>query len=575
VIGSYVSLKKQGQNYSGLCPFHQEKTPSFVVSQIKQLYHCYGCHKGGDVYNFLMEHDGLGFLEAVEKLAARYGVALPEEESSPERKRQEAQTKRLRELNRWAADIYQEALAADMGLPAREYLGRRGVADDTARKFQLGYAPDQWDFLTKRLLDKKATESELQLLGLSAQSSRGSLIDKFRDRLMFPILDEREQVTGFGGRVIGDGQPKYLNSQETPLFHKGRGLYGLYAAKNAIRHQDQAIIMEGYMDVITAHQSGVAHAVASLGTSMTADQAKLLTAYTYRTLICYDGDAAGEAAALRGMDVLDQQGCNVGIIRVPKGYDPDDFLRAQGKDAFLQLADKACSLFEYKFLLHREKHDSDDMSGKVAVIQAALPDLVKVRSPVARQGYITMMSDALSFPEHAIHDEMKRYFGGYQSGARTAPAKGPEIALRGAEKLAQSAVILSLLQDKARQTEVEIAGGETLFTDAAARNLYQTVSALIAAGYVDFKEEELVSLIDREDERHWLTGILLDDRPPGDEIKVYRDSLHTLRRQKLDRQINKIMLELSTAEKAGDASAAKEMMAALSGLNLEKRGLKP
>ncbi|MDR0469124.1 MAG: DNA primase [Peptococcaceae bacterium] len=574
VIGSYISLKKQGQNYSGLCPFHQEKTPSFIVSQVKQIYHCFGCHKGGNVYSFLMEHDGLSFQEAAEKLAARCGFSLPEEDVSPAQKHREAQTKRLREVNQWAMEIYQETLSADIGRSAREYLDRRGVSADMVSKFQLGYAPDQWEYLTKQLLGKKVTEDELQLLGLSSRSSRGSLADKFRGRVIFPILDEREHVIGFGGRIIGEGQPKYLNSQETPLFHKGRGLYGLSAAKNAIRQQDQVIIMEGYMDVLTAHQYGVTHAVASLGTSMTADQAKLLTSYTYRTLICYDGDAAGEAAALRGLDILDQLGCRVGIIRIPKGYDPDDFLRSQGKEPFLQLADKANSLFEYKFLLHKEKHNSDDMSGKVAVIQASLPDLAKVRSPVARQGYITMMSDTLRFPEHAIHDELKRFFGGYQNDDRTAPARSQEIALRGSESLAQSTIILSLLQDKNRQSEVETAGGETLFTDPAARNLYQTLHALIEAGYTDIREEELVSLIDREEERHWLTGILLEDRPPGDEIKVYQDSLQTLRRQKLDRQINSIMTELSAAEKAGDATAAMEMMAALSGLNMEKRGLK-
>ncbi|MCL1805610.1 MAG: DNA primase [Clostridiales bacterium] len=574
VIGGYISLKKQGQNYTGLCPFHQEKTPSFVVSPIKQIFHCFGCGKGGNVFTFLMEHDGTSFQEAAEKLAARYGVALPEEDRSPAQKQREDQVKRLRQVNLWAMEIYQEAMKAAEGKPGRDYFESRGLTEDTIRRFCLGYAPDQWDYLSNKLLEREVRDSELLLLGLSTKSSRGSLVDKFRGRVMFPILNDREQVTGFGGRVIGDGQPKYLNTQETPLFYKGKGLFGLHAAKNAIRQMDQAIVMEGYMDVLAAHQHGVANAVASLGTSLTADQAKLLTAYTYRTLICYDSDAAGEAAALRGLEVLDKQGCMAGVIRIPAGKDPDDFLKGHGKEEFLELADKSLSSFEFKFQLSMEKHDRDDMSGKVAIIQSVLPDLAGVRSPVARQGYISSMSDTLRFPEHAIHDELRRYLGGYQKRDATAPDRAPEIALRGAETLAQSNVIRSLLQDLGKQKDIEAAGGEALFALPAARNLYQTLNALVMAGYVDLKEDDLVALIDREEERQWLTGILLEDRLPGDEQKVYRDSLLTLQRQRLDRHINRVMSELTAAEKAGNASAAKEMMTVLTGLNMEKHGLR-
>ena len=574
VVGSYVSLKKRGQNYMGLCPFHQEKTPSFNVSPAKQIFHCFGCGKGGDVYTFLMEHDGLSFQEAAEKLAARYGFALPEEESSPEQKRQEARARRLRQINRWAMEIYQEALASGVGSPGRDYLAQRGISEETIAGFHLGFAPDQWDYLTERLLGKGTEARELVLLGLASGTERGRLTDRFRGRVMFPILDAREQVAGFGGRIIGQGQPKYLNSQETPLFQKGRILFGLPAAKNAIRQMDQAIIMEGYMDVLTAHQYGVTHTVASLGTSLTADQAKLLTGYTYRTLICYDGDAAGAAAALRGMDVLDRQGAQVGVIRIPEGADPDDYLREHGKASFLELAEKAYSLFAYKFLLNREKFDENETSGKVAIIQATLPELARVGSPVARQGYITMMADTLQFPEPAIREELRRYFGGYQHNDRTAPAKAPEIAVRGSEVTAQAFVIRRLLQDFGRQHDIEEAGGEGLFAHPQAKNLYQTICALIGAGYCDLREEDLITVVDREEERQWLTGILLEDPPPGDEEKVYRDSLRTLMRQMLDRRIHRVMADLTAAEKAGNATAANEMMTAISALNLEKQRLR-
>ncbi len=575
IVAGYVTLKKQGQNYTGLCPFHQEKTPSFVVSPAKQIFHCFGCGKGGNVFTFLMEQEGLTFQEVAEKLAGRYGIALPEKDSTPAQKEQDARMKKLRQINQWAMELYEQALKSKTGGPGREYFSRRGLTEETLKQFHLGYAPEQWDFLTKELTAKGVSEQELLLLGLSVTSSRGGLVDKFRGRVMFPILDERDQVIGFGGRIIGEGQPKYLNSQETPLFHKGKGLYGLSLAKNAIRQQDQAIIMEGYMDVIAAHQHGVANAVASLGTSLTVEQAKLLTRYTYRTLICYDGDSAGEAATLRGLEILDQQGCRVGVMRIPEGKDPDDFLKIKGKEAFIQLAEKAFSLFEYKFQLNMEKFDKEEMSGKVAIIQASLPDLAKIKSPVARQGYITMMADTLHFPEPAIKDELRRYFTGNQKKDQTAPSKAPELKSQSAEDLAQSIVIRCFLQNAHRQAAIEEGGGASLFGNAQARSLYQTLEALQMAGYVALKEEDLVTLIDRQEERQWLTGILLQDSPPGDEERVFQDSLLTLRRQKVERQIKDKMTKLAAAERSGDNSAAKEIMIALSGLNIEKQKLKP
>jgi DNA primase len=291
-------------------------------------------------------------------------------------------------------------------------------------------------------------------------------------------------------------------------------------------------------------------------------------------LICYDGDTAGTAATLRGLDILDNQGCRAGAIRIPEGSDPDDYLRNNGKEMFLQLTEKAYSSFEYKFLLFTEQFNKEETSGKVAIIQAALPDLAKVKSPVARQGYITMMSDSLQFPESAIRDELRRYFGGYPRDGRTAFAKAPEAAPQGSEAIAQSTVMRSLLHDLNRQKDIEEAGGESLFIHLPAKELYQTLSALIRAGYRDFKEEGLWAIVDREEERHWLTGILLEDDPPGDQEKVYQDSLQTLKRQRLERQIKRVMSELTIAEKGGDASSAKEMMIALSGLAVEKQKLR-
>ncbi|MEA4892121.1 MAG: DNA primase [Peptococcaceae bacterium] len=594
IIGEHVVLKKKGQNYTGLCPFHQEKTPSFVVSPGKQIYHCFGCGKGGNVFSFLMEREGISFFEAVEKLAARYGVALPEKEQTPAQKRQEARVKRLRQINRWAFEYYRDCLMGPQGKEGRAYFERRQLTPEILETFGLGYAPDQWDSLTRALLDRQVTEEELLTLGLSVKSQRDSLIDKFRHRVIYPIFDDRSHVVGFGGRTMGDEQPKYLNSQDTPLFSKGRLLYGLNLAKGSIRQKDQVIIMEGYMDVIAAHQRGITNAVASLGTALTQDQARLLTRYTYRTLICYDSDAAGEAATMRGLDILDVQGCQVGIIRVPQGKDPDEFLKNQGPEAFLSLADKAFSLFAYKFSKNMEKFDSDTMAGKVEIIQATLPDLARIKSPVARQGHITMMADTLRFPEGAIKEELRRYTLGAKGRPKTpgrgtpedGEASGPQgqedaygrrFRRNGVQGVEQAQIILfrAMLQKPERLEKIEAQGGGELFQSGPPRNLYLTVQALRQAGYQALKEEELLALVQDPDERDWLTAVLLTEAVPGDEEKKYSDSLFVLKKKRLDDQIKAQMDLLARLEKSGDISGAREVMSRLSGLTIEKQRLKP
>jgi DNA primase len=572
IIGEHVALKKKGQNYTGLCPFHTEKTPSFVVSPGKQIFHCFGCGKGGNVFTFLMEKEGLAFYDAVEKLAARYGISLPDKAMSPSQQKRAAQIKRYHEINEWAVLFYQKCLAAPEGAPGRDYLAARGLDSATIQAFKLGYAPDQWDGLCKALRSQGVTDEEMLLLGLAQTSQRGTLIDKFRSRVMYPIQNDRGVFIGFGGRILGEGQPKYLNTQETPLFQKGHNLYALNHAKAAIRQQDQVILMEGYMDVIAAHQMGITNAVASLGTALTTEQIKCINRYTYQTIICYDADQAGENAALRGLDLLHEQGCQVRVIRIPQGKDPDDFIRQHGESAFRQLIEKAFSLYEYKFANNMEKFDKDTMAGKIAIIQAMLPDLAKEKSPVARQGYISLMSESLSFPEAAIKEELRRHLRGIQTQpnkiVRTVPTpKGFEQA--------EKAVMRILIQNPALLQAFEAAGGADLFHHQEAQELYLTFQALLQAGYDHLTSEDLVALTENEEQRQWLTGILLEEEIPGDDHKIFQDSLFTLQRHQIDKKIKILMEELTQLEKAGDNSGACAIMQKISGLNKEKQNLKP
>lgn len=313
VINEYVPLKRRGSNYQGLCPFHNEKTPSFSVSPGKQIFHCFGCGKGGNVFRFVMEIEGISFVEAVEKLAKRAGVQLPEKELTAGQRKQMEQRKRYLQINELVTRYYHTVLMEHaMGQPYRDYLQQRQITRETAEKFRLGATPNGWDSLYQFLKTKKINPQEMLDLGLVSVSQKtGRYVDRFRQRLMFPIGDEKGNIIAFGGRIIDkESSPqKYLNSPDTPLFHKSRNLYGLHLARNKIRNVDQAIIVEGYMDVISCHQYGINNAVAPLGTAFTPEQGKLLMRNTYQVGISFDGDSAGVKATMRCLDILSDLGC--------------------------------------------------------------------------------------------------------------------------------------------------------------------------------------------------------------------------------------------------------------------------
>ncbi|MDR1205494.1 MAG: DNA primase [Peptococcaceae bacterium] len=573
IIGEYVSLKKKGQNYVGLCPFHEEKTPSFVVSLQKQIFHCFGCGKGGNVFTFLMEKDGLSFIEAAEKLAKRYGVELPKRPVNEAWEQKNAQRQRMFSINQWAADYFQEVLYSSLGRSALDYLRKRGLEESTLKRFSLGFTPPGWDGLSRALTGKGVTEAELISLGLAQKNQRGGLTDRFRNRVMFPIMNETGQTVGFGGRVMDDGQPKYLNSPETPLFEKGRVLYGLNLARGAVRGQDQIILMEGYMDVIAAHQYGVTQSVASLGTALTQEQARQCTRYTYHVLLCFDSDPAGESAALRGIEILEAQGCKIGLIQIPEAKDPDEILRKQGKEAFVELTQKAISGFEYKFNKNMEKFDSDHMTGKIQIIQAMIPDLARVDSPVTRQSYVTMISEKLLFPEDAILSELLNF----QKHRKTEPAQVRSTRSLSADQALERArrlVFKRILTDGQSLAAVREAGGAELFGDRLVRQLYLTLDALLQAGYQVRQGEDLVALLDQEDMRECLTALLLEEDEPGDEAKWFRDCLNVLRKDVFERGLRLSMEQLAQYEKQGNVSAAVEMLARIHSLNIEKQRIR-
>ncbi|GEA16510.1 DNA primase [Moorella sp. E308F] len=403
IIGSYVRLKKSGRNYVGLCPFHKEKTPSFTVSPDKQMFYCFGCGAGGDVLAFLMKQDGLSFPEAVKTLAARVGIDLAGAEESPAAKRQREWKERLYQLGAIAASFYYRLLMRHpVGAAARLYLQQRGVKGETARLFELGYAPDTGTALVDYLRRQGFTPRDIDQAGLSASRPPLGTADRFRGRLMFPIKDSRGRVIGFGGRTLSGGQPKYLNSPETVLFHKGRHLYGLHLALPGIRRKGQAILVEGYMDMIAAWQHGIDNVVASLGTALTPEQARELKKYAREVIIAYDADSAGEAATLRGLDILAAAGLQVRVLQLPEGKDPDEFLAARGAAAFQELVETSQSLMEFRINKAVAAHDPTRPLGRKAIMAAVLPSLQQVKDVVEQEAYVRLLSRHTGISEAAI-----------------------------------------------------------------------------------------------------------------------------------------------------------------------------
>lgn len=391
VISSYVKLQKKGSNYWGLCPFHSEKSPSFSVHAGKQMYHCFGCGESGDVYTFLMRYENYTFPEAVKVLAERAGVQLPEEERSDEARRREGRRVRLLEVNREAAKFFYYQLRSPRGAVGYQYLKTRGLSEETIHRFGLGYAGKDGGELIAYLRQKGFEDELIKEAGLANHSEKRGLVSQFWNRVMYPIQDGRNRVIGFGGRVMGDGEPKYLNSPETPVFDKRRNLYGLNfarASKSAYR-----ILCEGYMDVISMHQAGFDQAVASLGTAFTEEQALLLHRYTDTVLLAYDSDAAGVKAALRGIGILREAGLSARVIDMRPCKDPDEFMKKMGREAFQERIDQAENSFFFEIRILQDQFDMSDPEAKTNFHREIAKKLCGFSENVERDNYLQAVAD--------------------------------------------------------------------------------------------------------------------------------------------------------------------------------------
>lgn len=405
LISSYVTLKQTGRNHKGLCPFHNEKTPSFIVSDDKQLYHCFGCGAAGNAIGFFMQIENLDFLDAIEMLAEKYNIDLSDYRNNKSQKKPSDNKNELYQLTRSAGvHFFKNLKTADN---AMLYLKNRGLSDDIIKKFGLGYALDSWDGLIKSFDNKNLKLLEEAGLVLAKKDKNG-YYDRFRNRLIFPIINVQGKVIGFGGRVLDDSLPKYLNSPETDIFNKSMTLYGLNIAKNHMQDLRRIIVVEGYMDVISLHMHGVKNVVATLGTALTKQHGNLLSRYADEVIVCYDGDEAGQKAAFRSIEVMSDIKAKVKILTLEDGLDPDDYIRKYGKDKFIDQVEKAKPSIEYKLSVFKSKYDISTNDGKVDYVFEAINYLATLKNEVTKKIYLKYLADETKLDIEDLEKELNK-----------------------------------------------------------------------------------------------------------------------------------------------------------------------
>ena len=548
VVSAYVPLKKIGSRYWGLCPFHHEKTPSFSVNAEQNLYYCFGCKAGGNVVQFVQEMERLSFREAVEYLAHQMHMPIPEMREDPEYEQRRSQRERLLAANREAARWYHAQLWLPENERLLEYLHQRGLDDGTIRKFGLGAAPDQWDALTRALEKQGYTQEELRLAGLTVVKEE-TRFDMFRNRAIFPIIDAQGQVLGFGGRAMGSAQPKYLNTSDTPVFNKRKGVYAANLLKKQ-RALKRVILVEGYMDVVALVQHGINGVVATLGTALTNEQARLLKRYAPEIWVSYDGDSAGQHAIMRALDIFEQEGIPARVLFFPDNLDPDEFIRQRGLEAFEQL--RPLRAAEYLLQRAREDVDLSDNEGRIEYAKRCAQILKKVREPVELESYLQQLTVQTGFSRDVLVMQM-----GISLPA--APQKAERRATaphRPTEKSEQSMPERTLIALIASGFMPENAVRAEDFSDIQLKKIAESLLR-------GESPAAILSACETEQEKEAVNEAFATDVKITAEnaATITEDCLRTLRIQRLQSRIDELRSGLDTLPAEDKAAALKELMA--------------
>lgn len=580
VVSSYVSLTRAGQNLKGLCPFHPEKTPSFSVSPSRQFFHCFGCHAGGSVYDFVMRIEGLSFPEAVRKLAHKAGVEIPEATTPGQRQTAEVR-ERVRRINESAAAYFRRNLAEPgLGRQGRAYLAERGIRSETSEQFRIGFSLPAWDGLLNALTHAGASVDDLLAAGLVVQREPSAgkagpasgCYDRFRNRIMFPICDLSGHVIGFGGRSMGDIPPKYLNSSETSVFSKSKTLFALDRAREAATRAKSLILVEGYFDVVALHQAGIRHAAATLGTALTPDHVQIIRRFVSQVMLLFDPDNAGVNAALRALDLFANSGLEVRVMSLPKGHDPDTFVRQEGVEAFAAVQSAAPSLLTFAVDHCMQAAEGGTMQAKVRGVDAILRTLQKAANRVEREECFRVVAERLGVSQSLLIERYRELAtegrSGYVKDAVRQPVASPVQALGSVEErdlayfLVQGRVVPAVM----RELQPE------WFGSAACRRLVELAKGILEQqGQVDLRTLLNEAMSDPMC-APVVTELSLTEQHFDDPAEHLQGCVQTLKRKRRDAMMRDLVVQLRAAERDGRHDEAERLNALVNELRVSKAG---
>ena len=570
VVGHHVSLTRAGQNLKGLCPFHQEKSPSFTVSPSRQIFHCFGCGAGGNVFTFLMRITGANFPETVRELGQKLGIDVPE--SGPSAGPQAAQASRLEPLNRAVTAWFQQNLRESAtGATARDYLASRGIQAGTIERFEIGCAPTEWDGLVKALSKQGFSPDDLALAGLTiAREQASGSYDRFRSRVMFPITDLRKRVVGFGGRILGEGNPKYLNSPDTPLFKKGQTLYALDLAREAVARLKTVIVVEGYFDAVALHQAGLTHTVATLGTALTAEHIQVLRRFASKVVLLFDPDPAGVRAALRGLDLFVNSGLGVKVVTLPTGEDPDTYVRKEGPEAFARLEEQAPSLLDFSLEHSLSTAESSTIEGRIRSVDDVLRILQKSEHPIEREERIRVVAERLGISQQRL---IERYPALVQSeGRRPVAAQSAGVTstmFKGANE--ERDLVYLLLHGHLMPADVQRLKPAAFSVPACRILVEAALTHLDQDGRVGLRLL-LDAVVDHPDCGSLATELSMREDHFDDVPAHVAGCLDTLERKRAEALFRDLIAQLKAAEREGRVEDARVLNAQVNALRMQKAG---
>jgi DNA primase len=566
IVSDYVTLKKKGRDYTACCPFHNEKTPSFYVSPTKQFYKCFGCGEYGSIYDFVMKMEGCAFPEAVRIVADKSGVQVPVVETSPDYEARNRDREDIRQLNQWAVEFFENSLnETGEGRRALEYLEQRGVSAETRQSFRLGYAPNAWDSLSSHLARCGASATQIERSGLvSFRENSAGYYDKFRSRLMFPICDAQGRVIAFGGRILGEGEPKYLNSPETALYTKGQNLFGLSYAKDYIRRQGYAILVEGYLDFLIPFQHGVRNLVASLGTALTEQQVRLIARFSEkrRIVVNFDPDNAGVNATKRSLEMLLSEGFKVNVLTLPDNLDPDEYIRSRGAEGYHQLLKTSQSFLDYIVEQAIKKNDLTRPTGKVETLNEILPYMKMVSDRLELAEHCERIADRLKIDSKLIRDELKKAAQSRQDKV-SARAMSATLAIKPAER---RLLEIMLNHPEVRRRLIKEISEED-YAGLRTRQLFRLVAEFENQGQEPSYAALSSQLEDEDLAQELLPRLMLSDVSSGGDAnedlkrleREAMESLKGIRFSLLTERQAALQAEINEAQRAGDLARVNEL----------------